>query len=245
MMTAYAFRVGPVMIDTAFSHVRADVLDLMKKNPPEAVFLTHHHEDHSGNAGILKSRFGIPVFGHRLTARKLASRYRILPYQHLIWGAADPVSVTTYERRWEGAGISLIPIHTPGHSKDHTVYLESENGWLFSGDLYLGDRIRYFRSDEKIEDQIASIKKVLSFDFEALFCGHHPKPENGKRHLERKLNFLEDFYGQVAALAEKGMNENEIMKALHLKEDWFVRILCFGNVGMKHMVRSVIRSLQN
>lgn len=34
-------------------------------------------------------------------------------------------------------------------------YLESQHGWLFSGDLYLGERIKFFRSDEKIDQQIS------------------------------------------------------------------------------------------
>lgn len=243
LMTAYIYRFGSVLIDTAFSHVRKDILNSLEPDPPGVVFLTHYHEDHSGNAAAVSDRFSVPVYGHRLTAQKLEKKYRIFPYQHLIWGATDPVAITPFDGKWENKGISLVPVHAPGHSKDHTVYLETENGWLFSGDLYLGDRIRYFRSDEKIEDQITSIKKVLSLDFDALFCGHNPRPENGKTFLARKLDFLEDFYGRVAALAQKGMDEKEIMRTLNLSEDRLILMLCFGNVSMKQMVRSVIRSL--
>ncbi|NOY69233.1 MAG: MBL fold metallo-hydrolase [Deltaproteobacteria bacterium] len=245
LMTAYVYRIGPVLIDTAFAHVRKDIINILKADPPDSVFLTHHHEDHGGNASAIKKRFNVPVYGHRLTAQKLEKKYRILPYQRLIWGAGEPVEVTPFDDKWEGMGFTLVPVHAPGHSKDHTVYLETRNGWLFSGDIYLGDRIRYFRSDEKIADQITSIKKILSLDFEALFCGHNPRPEDGKKFLARKLAFLEDFYGNVAALAIKGMEEKEIMHTLNLTEDRFILWLCFGNVSMKHMVRSVIDSLMD
>lgn len=80
-------------------------------------------------------------------------------------------------------GFSFLPIHTPGHSKDHTVFLEPQQGWLFSGDLYLGGRIKYFRVDE-----------------------------------------------------------NRIMKQLKLKEVLSIKLMCFGNVSMKNMVRSVIKT---
>lgn len=243
LMTAYAYRFGPVLIDTAFSHVRKDIMHILEPDPPEVVFLTHYHEDHSGNAAAIKDSFNVPVYGHRLAAEKLKNRYRIFPYQHLIWGATDPVAIAPFDSSWKGGDFSLVPVHAPGHSKDHTVYLETQNGWLFSGDLYLADHIRYFRSDERIADQIASIKKVLSLDFDALFCGHHPQPENGKKFLARKLAFLEDFYGKVAVLAKKGMNEKEIMRSLKLKEDKFILLFCFGNVSIKQMVGSVIRSL--
>jgi len=74
-----------------------------------------------------------------------------------------------------------------GWVKDHTVYLEEENGRLFSGDLYLGDHIKYFRSDERLIDQITSLKKILKFDFDALFCAHNPRLENGRARLKNKL----------------------------------------------------------
>ena len=49
-----------------------------------------------------------------------------------------------------------------GHCRDHTVYLEASAGWLFAGDLYLGERIKYFRGNERIDQQIASLRRVLA-----------------------------------------------------------------------------------
>jgi len=43
----------------------------------------------------------------------------------------------------------MVPVHTPGHAKDHTIYFLQDAGVLFSGDLYLADKIKFFRSDEK------------------------------------------------------------------------------------------------
>lgn len=243
MMTCLCYRVGPLLIDTGMRHMRSAVVNMAGQTGIEAVFLTHYHEDHSGNAGALRTRFGIPVFGSEPAVQKLRRPHKIFPYQHLMWGAADPVTVDIFPGIWKQAGFRFESVHTPGHSKDHLVYLEPNHGWLFSGDLYLAHQIKYFRADEHIDEQIGSLKKVLSLDFDALFCAHRPQPVNGKHYIRKKLQYLEDFFGQVAALAKRGMNENQIMRQLHLKEQHLIKWMCFGNVSMKNMVRSVMRSL--
>jgi glyoxylase-like metal-dependent hydrolase (beta-lactamase superfamily II) len=138
---------------------------------------------------------------------------------------------------------SLLPIKTPGHSKDHIVFLEKQHGWLFAGDLYLGERIKYFRSDERLGDQIASLKKVLQFEFDALFCAHNPCLTNGKSKIKNKLQFLEDFNGQVKTLAAKGFSEKAVIKALDPGTDRFIKWITMGNVSYANMVRSAFASI--
>jgi len=244
LMTVISYRVGPVLIDTALSHMRPAVLEMVKQEGIRAVLLTHYHEDHSGNAAAIKNTCGLPIYGGELTAPILARPFRILPYQHLIWGVATPVDIKILPAVWEDFGLRLLPIPTPGHSNDHIAYLAPDEGWLFSGDLYLSSHVKYFRADERIQDQIASLQKVLSLDFDALFCAHHPQPINGKTFISRKLQYLEDLYGKTAELASKGMDSSLIMKALQLKEDWKIKLLCLGNVSMENLIRSVLRSLK-
>ena len=244
LMTVNCFVVGDILIDTGQSHMQKAVKEIVASHKISASLLTHHHEDHSGNAAVIQKTFHIPVMGHPMTAEKLKYPYRIFPYQYWVWGATTPMEPDPLpEGIYEHGKFRFHPIHTPGHSKDHTVFLELNNGWLFSGDLYLGDRIKYFRADEKIEDQISSLRHVLCHDFDALFCNHRPRPENGKKHLSKKLQFLEDFYGNVSHLARQGLDDQSIMRRLHLKEQRMIQVICFGNVSMRNMVRSVIRSL--
>lgn len=240
LMSVHMYVVDTVAIDTAQCNMRTEVIGMLKEHFIERILLTHYHEDHSGNAARIRGLFSAEVLGHPLTAEKMNGSLKILPYQHLVWGKADRVAVTPFPDCIDTGAYRFIPVHTPGHSKDHTVYLETRNGWLFSGDLYLGDRIKYFRSDERFSDQMDSLKTVLALDFNALFCGHHPIPKGGKARLASKLAFLEDFYGKVKDLNRKGLTESEIITLLDLKQDRLVKWVTLGNACFANMVRSVL-----
>jgi glyoxylase-like metal-dependent hydrolase (beta-lactamase superfamily II) len=242
LMTVHMYVVDTVVIDTAQHHMRAEVVGMLKDHSIERILLTHYHEDHSGNAAQICRTFSAEVLGHSLTAEKMNGKLTILPYQHLVWGKAGRVPVTPLPDCIDTGCYRFIPVHTPGHSKDHTVYLETRNGWLFSGDLYLGDRIKYFRSDEKFIDQLDSLKTVLALDFNALFCGHHPILKGGKARLAAKLAFLEDFFGKVTDLNRKGLTESEIIARLDHKQDRLVKWVTLGNACFANMVRSVLTS---
>ena len=59
-----------------------------------------------------------------------------------------------------------------------------------------------------------------------------PKLEHGKNRIENKLAFLEELYGNIIRFWEKGYSEKQIFSALKLKEDYFIKYFCFGNVSL-------------
>ena len=240
-MSVHIYVLDGVIIDTGQSHMRKYVIEQLRNTQPHVVLLTHHHEDHSGNALALGRFHQIEILGHPITAEKMAANRKILPYQRRIWGKSEDVNVKPLGTVIESAHFTLLPIHTPGHSKDHMVFLEEKNGWLFAGDLYLGERIKYFRSDEKIYDQIDSLKKLRQYDFDAIFCAHNPRLENGKSRLEQKLQFLEDIVGRVQLLKEQGLTDNAIIKRMDPNNDRLVKLMTLGNVSFANMLKSAIR----
>ena len=155
-----------------------------------------------------------------------------------MWGKSDPVDLRPIESVIESKYCRFRPIHTPGHSKDHTVYLEENNGYLFSGDLFIGERIKFFRADECIEEQLLSLKKIATIDFDALFCAHRPMITKGKEAIGRKLDYLENFYGSVKAMTDKGQNLREIIKKLYRRDDRLVKWITLNNACFANMVRS-------
>jgi len=240
LMSVFLYYLDGLVIDTAQSHMEKHVIGALKEKKTEKILLTHHHEDHSGNAAAISKYYNVKVYGHGITADKMEKPFKIRSYQIYTWGKSEPVSVSPLPDLIETGKYRLRPVYTPGHSRDHTVYLEENHGWLFSGDLYLGDRIKYFRSDEKFKDQIDSIKMILSYDFDALFCAHNPVQINGKKRLAKKLSFLENIYGKVQDLCKKGYPEKAIVKSFGSEKARFVRFVTLGNVSFAHMVRSAM-----
>lgn len=242
LMSVHAFVVDGLLIDTAQRHMQKAVIGRLTERRIDRILLTHHHEDHSGNAAALAELFQAPVFGHPVTARKLSHPFSIFIYQHLIWGNTATVQISPFPKTIETDNHRFVPIHTPGHSKDHTVFLEPDEGWLFSGDLYLNDTIKYFRADENITDQILSLRKIVKKEFNVLFCAHRPALKNGKQHLSNKLAFLEDFYGEIQAMTARGDTEKEIIKRKKNREVKSVKWMSVGNVCFANMVKAACRS---
>lgn len=240
-ITVYCYAFGDVMVDTAQSHMQKEALAIASKHKIKRIYLTHYHEDHSGNADVLKRRLKTQIYGHPITMEKLSAPFRILPYQKYISGKATPSNLNMVPAKIDTVLGKMIPVPTPGHSEDHTSYLIKSAGVLFSGDLYLGDKIKYFRSDEDMGTQIESLKKILSLDFQTLLCSHCPKRKDGKAHIKRKLDFLQNLYGNIILLWNKGMSERQIFYTLNLKEDYFVKCASFGDVSMVNGIRSAIR----
>ena len=242
MMNVYCYLIGDTLIDCGQARMAGEMKSFILANRIRQLLLTHHHEDHSGNAAMVAQTCGAVVMGHPLTVHKMNHIRPILPYQHLVWGQTREVAVSPLPQIVSSNEFSMLPIHTPGHSKDHTVYLEVQHGWLFSGDLYLGDRIKFFRSDEKIDQQIRSLQIVLQHDFDSLFCAHNPVLKNGRDRLLRKLAYLENIVGDVGLLLTRGLPEKEIIRQLDHHQDRFVKFFTMGNASFANMIRSAIRA---
>ena len=236
-----SYTVDGLLIDTGPTVLQAEVLVFLHNKPVDVIVNTHHHEDHSGNAAAIRLNYGAAVYGHSLTREKMKTPFKIPLYQKYVWGKSTPLEMELFPEKIESVLGEMVPVHTPGHAKDHTVFFLQDAGVLFSGDLYLADKIKFFRSDEEVGTQILSLKKILELDFDILLCSHYPKLENGKRRIKSKLAFLEELHGNIIKFYEKGYSEKQIFKALKLKEDYFVKYFCFGNVSMLNSVRSVLR----
>ncbi len=243
-MWVYVYYVDGLLIDTGQSGARKHVLEEVKKLSVEQIFLTHHHEDHSGNLEPLAAHFKCPVYGSSACAQLMEDPPRISFAQRMVWGDRPankniiPVTGKINTRQFQ---FELIPI--PGHAKDMLALYEPNKGWLFSADLFVNDYISYFLYSESMLQQIHSLKKVLTLDFEVMFCCHNPVLKNPKSRLQNKLDFLEDFYGRIAAIYDGEMTAKAVFRALNLKENWQIQLLSQGHLSKLNMVRAAIRDI--
>jgi len=83
LMTVYFYTFGDLMVDTGQSHMQKQALKIAVDNNIKRIFLTHHHEDHSGNAAAIKQVLGVRVFGHPLTKEKRKPGFLFCPIKNM------------------------------------------------------------------------------------------------------------------------------------------------------------------
>lgn len=238
----HTFFVDGLLIDTGHSNMRKEIVETLSPLDVKQIFITHHHEDHSGNLRTFQKHFKCPTYASTLCVELMKHPPKISFAQWLTWGkAASNINIIPEDKMIKTPQHQFEVIPIPGHAIDMVGLYEKNKGWLFSGDLFVNDYIRYFMKNESMGAQIESIKKVLKLDFEILMCSHNPQFKDGKRRLQNKLNFFEDFYGKVKDLHQKKLSVNTIIQELKLKRSTFIRIISGGNLSTINMIKSVIR----
>ena len=239
---SHIYFIDGLLIDTGHPRKRKEIIRAVKNLPVKQLFITHHHEDHSGNIPELQQKFNCIVYSSALCAQYMKDPPPLTFAQKLYWGTRGPyhdlipVEDTIKTENYEFQLISI-----PGHANDMLALYEPNKRWLFSADLYINSRIGYYITTESIKEQIESIKKVLELDFDVMFCSHNPQLENGKAKLKEKLDFLEGFVEDVMKLRNQGHQPKEIFKLLKLKELKTIKFLSSGELSKMNMVKSVLR----
>ena len=241
-MFVHTYFIDGLLIDTGQSLMRKEVLECLNVLPIEQIYITHHHEDHTGNLNALQQKLNCPAYASTSCVELMKKPPNISFAQHISWGKRPPNFnllpkndfIATPNYRFQ-----IIPI--PGHAKDMVALYEANEGWLFSADLWVYDYIRYFMYSESMSEQMESLKRVLALDFDVLLCSHNPQFRRVKQRLQNKLDFFENFYTQVARLHHEGHSIRSIFKEMKLKRTWHIRILSGGTLSTKNMIKSVIR----
>lgn len=131
----------------------------------EDIFITHHHKDHtSGVKGILNAFPEVNI--HSPSAQIENTRF--------VLRDGDEVNSCLNTFRI---------IKTPGHTLDHIIYYDENNGVLFCGDtLFRLGCGRVFEGT--LNEMFNSLQKINEFDKNTIiYCGHEYTISN--------LNFLE------------------------------------------------------
>lgn len=245
-MFSHAYFIDGLLIDTGHRHMRKIALDTIKPLPVQQILITHHHEDHSGNLNPLEQHFQCPAYSSPHCAEIMKKPPPLSLAQHLSWGNRKPnFTLKTVGKTLKTPNYTFEVIPIPGHAIDMIGLYEPNQGWLFSSDLYVHHRIRYFMEPESMIEQIRSIERVLQLDFEALFCGHNPQLNGGKEKLQKKLVFFQNFYQTVVDYHKQGYSPKAIFKKMGLKDDLQSRIMTQGTISTINMIRAVIRDEAN
>lgn len=235
-----AYHVDGLLIDTGCERTSRELVAALIGRDVTQVVNTHHHEDHVGGNAAVEARFGIRARIHPLGIERLRRPDARLPlYRRVVWGKpvpydpeplGDPVVTDRYAFR---------VLHAPGHSTDQVVLFEERMGWLFSADLYLGERVKYLRRDERLGDSLESLRRIAALPITTLFCGLGAVRDDGGGVLRGKLAYWEEICQRAGELHAAGRSAGEIRRAL-LGAEGFLNWVSAGDFTKQHLVNQAL-----
>ena len=178
---------------------------------PARVLLTHRHKDHLGGVKDLLTQFpGTPV-------------------SKMIHKVVDlPAGITDLRdgQKVEADGVTLVPIHTPGHASDHLCYYVPETRALFTGDVVLGGSTTVIpEEDGDLAQYMASLRRIQKLDVERIYPAHGPVIENAKAKIQEYIDHRLERERQILAVMGAGTRTipemvkviyKDVPEALHL-----------------------------
>lgn len=239
LMSVRCYAVDGLLVDTGLYAKRRAILDFAREHRVSRCAVTHHHEDHSNNALPLQAA-GVPVLAPEATRVRVRAGFATFPYQRLVWGRARPAELELLPERLTTERHAFEVMWAPGHCDDQVVLYEPAQGWLFSGDAFLSDRVRYFRRDEDFDRTVETTRRLAALDFDALFCAHHPVPQGGRAAMQRKLQRLEELGGEARRLHAQGLGPREITRRLLGRTSPLVWLLTLGDASSLNLVRAIL-----
>ena len=188
----------------------APVLDAIKENAwqPEAILLTHHHNDHTGGVPELRAHFPhLVVYGPAETQDKGTTQ---------VVQEGENIHI----REWEFSVFA-----TPGHTLGHLCFYSKP--YLFCGDtLFSGGCGRLFEGTP--EQMYQSLQKISALPDDTLICCAHEYTLGNMKFAESLLpedRAIQDYYHKVKELRAKNQNtlpvilKNERQINLFLRTD--------------------------
>lgn len=240
VMKVGVYVVDGLLIDTAPRNLRAAMQEVLDTETIGQIALTHHHEDHVGNAALAAQRVGNAPRIHAAGVN-LVERAPHLPlYRRVVWGTPDPVVAQPLGDTLETDSYRFDVIHTPGHAADHVALHEPEQEWVFAGDLFLTEKPRRAFAYEDIGELIASIRRLLAIPDCQLFChhtGHHPSHQH---RLGRRLDWLLGLQSKAVVYLEEGRSVRDIARAVGVR-DGFNRTYSRGEWTGANLVKGLLR----
>ena len=238
--TFIVYRIGKTLIDCGPTNQWKHVQRHLKNMDIEQLLITHHHEDHAGNAQRIADMKGIVPLAPALGQAKIASGFKTPVMQKLIWGSPMPAKTNTMPEEFTLTdGSPVVAVHTPGHAKDLTCLFLPKQKYLFSGDMYISRSLKYMRADENLEQLMDGLRKLLQLDFEIMFCPHNGIVEDGKAALQDKLNNLEAMCHKAASYSAEGLTEEQVVEKLVGPEDMLSKLSRY-NISKGNLVRQAI-----
>jgi glyoxylase-like metal-dependent hydrolase (beta-lactamase superfamily II) len=200
-----------------------DAIKAVTDKPIKYVIYSHHHYDHAAGGKPFKD-LGATFIGHR----RLRERWLDLKRQNaLLPDVVMPDQVVDEKKTISLGGTALELIYTGRNHSDNLLVMRlPKEKLIFIVDFVPIEAIQFRNMPDNASplEQIASMKKVASLDWDRMIPGH---PSAGgrlgtKQDLQDDITYLEDLSAEVKKAADAGKCFDTAMKEIKLPkyEKW-------------------------
>lgn len=238
-MSVYSFFVDGLLIDTGSYSLSQEFQSFFNEIQIEQLALTHSHEDHSGNAAWIQQHKDVPIYIHRDSVSVCAKDGEYPLYRQALWGERPAFNAQPFGDTLQTKSATWDIIETPGHTTDHLSFYNRETGALFTGDLYIQTKTKVVLDEENIVHTLASLKKILNYDFEEVYCCHAGFLADGRTKIQEKIAYLEEMESNIRQLFDKGYSVEEMTKTI-FSRDYPITKVSGEQWSSKHIITAFI-----
>ena len=128
----HIYFVDGLLIDTGQSRMRKEILSTTQNLSIDQIYVTHFHEDHSGNIRALQEQFNCQVYASEKCCQIMKRPPKISFIQNIYWGNRRAYSnLISKDTVIESNNFKFDIIPIPGHSSDMVALYEPNRKWLF------------------------------------------------------------------------------------------------------------------
>ena len=238
------YLVEDLLVDSGFAKAAPLLMDFLSGKAVRAVACTHHHEDHTGSAGLVADSHGCPVYLWNPEKRFSEGLSNMKPYRLLWWGRPARYSPEPMPEVLESGSAAVRALPTPGHSATHCVLFEPRRKVLFSGDIFITGGATAVLCYENPYQLAESLRKAAKLEPRIALNGHGLLLRNPVEAFLEKAEAIERAADRAVWMFEQGMAPRAIATRLfssgHLR-DRTIEVLTQGEFSRLNFVLAAIR----
>lgn len=240
-----AYLVDGLLVDTGCAHSASELGKALQEIRIDRIVNTHSHEDHIGaNALLASTKDSVGILAHPSALPILAdprTQQPLQAYRRWFWGWPGPSAAQPLERDSliESGKYRFHVLFTPGHSRDHLCLYEPSQGWLFTGDAFVGGRDRALLAGCNIWKMIDSLKILAGLPARYMFPGCARVREEPQSELKGKIEYYQEMGEKVITLHEGGASIADITRQL-CGAPMLIEVLTRGHFSRRRLVLSYL-----